>query len=71
MQELKVYHNRTFKQITAKVMTNLLSLIRDHARGNEALVKEVPGLKVYGGDDRIGALTDKVTNAQELKVPTK
>lgn len=66
MQELKVYHNRTSKQIT-----NLLSLIRDHARGNEALVKEVPGLKVYGGDDRIGALTDKVTNAQELKVPTK
>lgn len=44
--------------------------IRDHARGNEALLKEVPGLKVYGGDDRIGGLTDKVTNTQELKVPT-
>lgn len=43
-------------------------LIRDHARGNEALVKEVPGLKVYGGDDRIGGLTDKVTEDQELKV---
>ncbi|KAI1883933.1 hypothetical protein AGOR_G00221180 [Albula goreensis] len=39
----------------------------DHARGNEALVKEIPGLKIYGGDDRIGALTHKVTNAQELK----
>ncbi|XP_070837173.1 hydroxyacylglutathione hydrolase-like protein isoform X2 [Chaetodon auriga] len=39
----------------------------DHARGNEALLKEVPGLRVYGGDDRIGGLTDKVTNAQELK----
>lgn len=46
-------------------------LTRDHARGNEALVKEVPGLRVYGGDDRIGGLTDKMTNAQELKVSTK
>lgn len=46
-------------------------LTRDHARGNEALVKEVPGLRVYGGDDRIGGLTDKVTNVQELKVSTK
>lgn len=43
-------------------------LIRDHARGNEALVQEVPGLRVYGGDDRIEGLTDKVTNEQELKV---
>lgn len=34
-------------------------------------MKEVPGLRVYGGDDRIGGLTDKVTNAQELKVHTK
>ncbi|XP_056144721.1 hydroxyacylglutathione hydrolase, mitochondrial isoform X4 [Lampris incognitus] len=42
----------------------------DHARGNEALLKEVPGLRVYGGDDRIKGLTDKVTNTQELKVPT-
>lgn len=56
------------KQSTTNV---LFTQIRDHARGNEALVKEVPGLKVYGGDDRIGGLTDKVTNAQELKVPTK
>ncbi|KAI3359878.1 hypothetical protein L3Q82_014228 [Scortum barcoo] len=39
----------------------------DHARGNEALLKEVPGLRVYGGDDRIGGLTDKVANDQELK----
>ncbi|XP_057588512.1 hydroxyacylglutathione hydrolase, mitochondrial-like [Hippopotamus amphibius kiboko] len=29
----------------------------DHAGGNEKLVKLEPGLKVYGGDDRIGALT--------------
>ncbi|XP_023677939.1 hydroxyacylglutathione hydrolase-like protein [Paramormyrops kingsleyae] len=39
----------------------------DHARGNAALVKELPGLRVYGGDDRIEALTDKVTDRQELK----
>ncbi|XP_031425409.1 hydroxyacylglutathione hydrolase-like protein isoform X3 [Clupea harengus] len=39
----------------------------DHARGNEDLLKEVPGLRVYGGDDRIKGLTDKVTNCQELK----
>lgn len=43
-------------------------LARDHARGNEALVQEVTGLRVYGGDDRIGGLTDKVTNEQVLKV---
>ncbi|XP_030646712.1 hydroxyacylglutathione hydrolase-like protein [Chanos chanos] len=39
----------------------------DHARGNEALVKEIPELRVYGGDDRIGGLTDKVVGDQELK----
>ncbi|XP_068631911.1 hydroxyacylglutathione hydrolase, mitochondrial [Battus philenor] len=32
----------------------------DHAGGNENLVKKHPGLEVYGGDDRIGALTKKV-----------
>lgn len=39
----------------------------DHARGNETLVKEISGLKVYGADDRIEGLTDKVTDCQELK----
>ncbi|XP_026750938.1 hydroxyacylglutathione hydrolase, mitochondrial [Galleria mellonella] len=32
----------------------------DHAGGNEDLVKLHPGLQVYGGDERIGALTKKV-----------
>lgn len=33
----------------------------DHAGGNEDLVKKcTSALKVYGGDDRIGALTNKV-----------
>ncbi|XP_076433670.1 hydroxyacylglutathione hydrolase, mitochondrial isoform X2 [Peromyscus maniculatus bairdii] len=40
----------------------------DHAGGNEKLVKMQPGLKVYGGDDRIGALTHKVTHLSTLQV---
>ncbi|XP_047389872.1 hydroxyacylglutathione hydrolase, mitochondrial isoform X3 [Sciurus carolinensis] len=39
----------------------------DHAGGNEKLVKLEPGLKVYGGDDRIGALTHKVTHLFTLQ----
>lgn len=63
--------NNTAKHLS-QIEANLVPLLtRDHARGNEALVKDVPGLRVYGGDDRIGGLTDKVTNAQELKVSTK
>lgn len=41
---------------------------RDHAGGNEELVKKMPGLTVYGGDDRIGALTNKVSHGDKLKV---
>lgn len=44
---------------------------RDHAGGNEKLVKLEPGLKVYGGDDRIGALTHKVTHLTTLQVHRK
>ncbi|XP_047024596.1 hydroxyacylglutathione hydrolase, mitochondrial isoform X1 [Helicoverpa zea] len=32
----------------------------DHAGGNEELAKQVPDLQIYGGDERIGALTKKV-----------
>ncbi|NWX40390.1 HAGHL protein, partial [Steatornis caripensis] len=38
----------------------------DHARGNEELARLCPGLRVYGADERIGALTHKVTHDQEL-----
>ncbi|XP_062444452.1 hydroxyacylglutathione hydrolase-like protein isoform X2 [Rhea pennata] len=31
----------------------------DHARGNEELARRCPGLRVYGADERIGALTHK------------
>ncbi|KAM8779589.1 hydroxyacylglutathione hydrolase, mitochondrial isoform 1-T1 [Rhynchonycteris naso] len=40
----------------------------DHAGGNEKLVKLVPGLKVCGSDDRIGALTHRVTHLSTLQV---
>lgn len=47
---------------------SLLSCCRDHARGNEELARLCPGLRVYGADERIGALTHKVTHEQELMV---
>lgn len=47
---------------------SLLSWCRDHARGNEELARLCPGLRVYGADERIGALTHKVTHEQELTV---
>ncbi|XP_041978032.1 hydroxyacylglutathione hydrolase, mitochondrial isoform X2 [Aricia agestis] len=40
----------------------------DHAGGNEDLVKKHPGLNVYGGDDRIGALTKKVTHNTKFNI---
>ncbi|XP_019397432.1 PREDICTED: hydroxyacylglutathione hydrolase-like protein isoform X1 [Crocodylus porosus] len=39
----------------------------DHARGNEELAKLYPDLRVYGADERIGALTNKVTHNEVLK----
>ncbi|XP_053413839.1 hydroxyacylglutathione hydrolase, mitochondrial isoform X3 [Nycticebus coucang] len=39
----------------------------DHAGGNEKLIKLVPGLKVYGGDERVGALTHRVTHLSTLQ----
>ncbi|XP_069763192.1 hydroxyacylglutathione hydrolase, mitochondrial isoform X2 [Narcine bancroftii] len=40
----------------------------DHAGGNEDLAKKVPGLRVCGGDERIGALTCKVTHKKKFQV---
>lgn len=42
--------------------------LRDHAGGNEKMVKLVPGLTVYGGDDRVDALTSKVKHNNTFKV---
>lgn len=41
---------------------------RDHAGGNEKMANLIPGLTVYGGDERIGALTKKVTHYNTFKV---
>lgn len=40
----------------------------DHAGGNDELVKLHPGLKVYGGDIRIGALTDKIMHNSQINI---
>lgn len=45
------------------------NICRDHAGGNEKLVSKFnKSLKVYGGDDRIGALTDKVKQDDEIRL---
>ncbi|XP_060921430.1 hydroxyacylglutathione hydrolase, mitochondrial-like isoform X2 [Labrus mixtus] len=40
----------------------------DHAGGNEKMLKLMPGLRVYGGDDRVPCLTKKVTHSHNFKV---
>ncbi|XP_069381174.1 hydroxyacylglutathione hydrolase, mitochondrial isoform X1 [Paralichthys olivaceus] len=40
----------------------------DHASGNEKMVRLMPGLKVYGGDDRVDALTKKVSHSHSFKL---
>ena len=41
---------------------------RDHAGGNEKLSELSKGLTFYGGDERIGALTNKVTEGDTFQV---
>lgn len=40
----------------------------DHAGGNEKLLQMRPGLNVFGGDERIGALSQMVHHGDEFKV---
>lgn len=40
----------------------------DHAGGNEKMLRLMPGLTVCGGDDRVDALTKKVTHSNTLKL---
>jgi len=40
----------------------------DHAGGNNDIVKELKGLEVYGGDDRIPALSKKVTGDDTFSI---
>lgn len=42
---------------------------RDHAGGNEELVKKSPtALQVFGGDKRIGALTNEVKHGDKFSI---
>ena len=50
------------------IMSTAFFCFRDHAGGNEAIVKLITGLTVCGGDDRIGALNKKVSHGDEFKV---
>ena len=45
-----------------------LLFYRDHAGGNVKLAELHQGLTVYGGDDRIGAMTNKVAHNDQFKV---
>lgn len=40
----------------------------DHAGGNEKMAKLIPGLKVYGADDRVDAITKKVSHSHSFKI---
>ena len=49
----------------------MLNLKRDHADGNPELVKSLTvKIPVYGGDDRIPALTNKIGQDDTLKIGT-
>ncbi|KAG8145454.1 hypothetical protein E2320_011984 [Naja naja] len=55
------------KPLERPLLWTLLFPSGDHARDNEELAKLYPGLEVYGGDERVGALTHRVAHEQELK----
>ncbi|XP_049868893.1 hydroxyacylglutathione hydrolase, mitochondrial isoform X2 [Pectinophora gossypiella] len=40
----------------------------DHAGGNEKLKESMPHLEIYGGDNRIGALTQMVVHNQQFNI---
>lgn len=42
----------------------------DHSGGNQKLTQLVSGLEVYGGDDRIDAMTQRVTQGTSLNIGT-
>lgn len=41
---------------------------RDHADGNQKFTELVPGVEVLGGDDRIPALTRKVSEGDTVQI---
>ncbi|GAA5861800.1 hypothetical protein JCM3774_001306 [Rhodotorula dairenensis] len=40
----------------------------DHAGGNEKCVQQYPGIKVYGGGDKVAALTDLIKDGDTFKL---
>ncbi|NWR24467.1 HAGHL protein, partial [Emberiza fucata] len=63
---------RSHSQSQSQSQSHSQSLLcpRDHARGNEELAQLLPGLQVFGADERIGALTHRVSHGQELSFGT-
>ncbi|KAM4631909.1 hydroxyacylglutathione hydrolase-like protein [Discoglossus pictus] len=59
-------------EIVRKEGVNLKAILTthhhlDHSRGNVDLIQQCPDLQIFGADDRIGGLTDRVEHNQELK----
>jgi len=40
----------------------------DHAGGNKEMTQLYNGIKIYGGDDRVEAITDKVSGGHSIKI---
>ncbi|RKP26245.1 hydroxyacylglutathione hydrolase [Syncephalis pseudoplumigaleata] len=57
------------KQYDARLTTVLTTHHHsDHSGGNSAIIKELPDLRVVGGDERIPALSYQVADGQEFSV---
>ena len=65
----KKYHYLVICDLT--LYMSLFQPYRDHANGNDKMVQIQQGLTVYGGDERINALTKKVGHGDEFKVRYK
>lgn len=46
-------------------------LCRDHAGGNNKMLKSYPDLPVYGGDDRVEGLTTMVKDGDKFNIGKK
>ncbi len=52
-------------------MIFIVSILRDHANGNPELIKNLArNIPVYGGDDRIPSMTNKIGQDDTFKIGT-